>query len=35
MKEWNFDGIQQWARRKGIKGHLVPTGGQHFNKQKG
>jgi hypothetical protein len=33
MKEWNFEGIQQWAGRRGIEWHLVPTGGQHLNRQ--
>ncbi len=27
------EGVREWARRKGIELHLVPTGGQHFNGQ--
>ncbi len=33
IKEWNFEGIQQWAGRNGIEWLLVPTAGQHFNGQ--
>jgi hypothetical protein len=30
---WNFEGVREWAGKKGIEWHLVPTGGQHFNGQ--
>jgi hypothetical protein len=31
--KWNFDGIMQWAGKRGIEWFLVPTGGQHVNGQ--
>jgi hypothetical protein len=33
VTKWNFDGIMQWAGKKGIEWVLVHTGGQHFNGQ--
>jgi hypothetical protein len=30
---WDFKEVVQWAGRKGIEWTLVPTGGQHFNRQ--
>jgi hypothetical protein len=33
VKVWNFSGVQELARKRGIEWHLVPTGGQHFNGQ--
>ncbi len=30
---WDFERVREWAGRKGIGWHLVPTGGQHFNRQ--
>ncbi len=33
IKEWDFQGVQQWAGKRGIEWHLVRTGGQHFNGQ--
>jgi hypothetical protein len=29
----DFSGVQEWARKRGIEWHLVPTCGQHFNWQ--
>jgi hypothetical protein len=33
LRYWDFEGVQQWANKKGMEWHLVPTGGQHFNGQ--
>jgi hypothetical protein len=33
VSAWDPEGIREWARRKGIEWHLIPTGGQHFNGQ--
>jgi hypothetical protein len=33
ISAWNFEGVREWAGRNGIEWHLVPTGGQHFNRQ--
>jgi hypothetical protein len=34
IESWDLDRVvQKWAGKKGIKWHLVPTGGQHFNGQ--
>jgi hypothetical protein len=33
LKAWNFEGVQDWARKNRIEWHLVPTGGQDFNGQ--
>jgi hypothetical protein len=30
---WDFESAVQWAGKKGVEWHLVPTGGQHFNGQ--
>jgi hypothetical protein len=33
LAAWSFKGVQEWAGKNGIEWHLVPTGGQHFNRQ--
>jgi hypothetical protein len=30
---WNFERVREWAGKNGIEWHLVPPGGQHFNRQ--
>jgi hypothetical protein len=31
VSAWDLEGVREWAGRKGIEWHLMPTGGQHFN----
>ncbi len=26
-EHWDFEGVRQWAGKRGIEGHFVPTGG--------
>ncbi len=33
VSTWDFKEVIQWAGKKGIEWTLVPTGGQHFNRQ--
>jgi hypothetical protein len=33
LEAWDFDGVLRWPVWKGIEWHLVPTIGQHFNRQ--
>jgi hypothetical protein len=33
LAAWNFERVREWAGKNGIEWHLVPPGGQHFNRQ--
>ncbi len=33
LQAWNFKEVFEWAGKKSLEWHLVPNGGQHFNRQ--